>query len=126
MFMVVMLMGLVIVVVVAVFSMFIIEAAQGQFRHFIQAPCAGLAVEQLLQKALQIRANPLETISVGNSPAVGWTQRVIVRGGARWQQYFGFSDTLKYSGSDQLHGFDSGQHTGRHGHGRCGHPQPAD
>ncbi len=105
-------MVIVLVRVVMVVLLFIAKVAQGQAGYLVQPVGAGLTVQQALQKTFQLGSDPVQTVSIGNLPAIGWAQCVIMRGGVGRQQHMGLSNTIQHRTGDQLQRFDGGQHLG--------------
>ena len=87
------------------------ELAQVHARQVLHRDAGALAAgEHLGQEVLQVRADPVEQLHLAQPPYVGRTQGVLVRRGARRQQYVRLADAVLDGRGDQLQRFDAGQH----------------
>lgn len=87
------------------------ELAQVHARQVLHRDAGALAAgEHLGQEVFQVRADPVEQLHLAQPPYVGRTQGVLVRRGARRQQYVRLADAVLDGRGDQLQRFDAGQH----------------
>ena len=94
------------------------QARQGLDRHRWQGP----ALDYPWQKPFHVRADPVQQVRRLHTPYVGWAQCIVMRRGIGRQKHLRMPHAVLHGSSNQLQGFDAGQHVDL-GPGRVDHKQ---
>ena len=99
-----------VVVVMTVFGVLFVELTEGQAGDIHQFAGLRVVVQQAVEEALKVRADPVNALGTGQGAAVGWAQGKGMGRGAGRQQHGRLVDAVEQGGADLLNRLDAGQH----------------